>query len=362
MRVITCTTDHIEALLDLAWEVNGQDPLWIPPLRPQLKAALLGQDWLGTYAKEEVFAVLEHDRIVARAAAIINPRLRDAEGRPLGQVGFFEAHHHPQAVGLLFQAVEAWLRAQGTKSVMGPMNGGAQALHRLMISGFDETPFLFEPRNPAYYPTLFENAGYRPIHDWASYDFTEVELEELERRVTQYLKTHPHSYRVNYPDPKDVQGVLGRIAPLLDQTWAHHIGYGHLDPEEVVERNAGLLSILTTGDLRIVVDAQGHDVGFSLGYPDYSAEVRGLNGNPTKWGTWLGQSVAPRWVHHTIAVVPRVQDGRAAFLLFADRIPALRQRGFSRQIGVLANPKWRLYEGFVPSRRYALYGKSLVGQ
>ena len=55
------------------------------------------------------------------------------------------------------------------------VGGWAHRLHRFMVRGFERAPFLFEPRNPPYYPRLFEANGFAPVHRWYSYEISRAE-------------------------------------------------------------------------------------------------------------------------------------------------------------------------------------------
>src|SRR2546430_17312762 len=102
----------------------------------------------------------EGGRVRGRAAASVNRRLRDATHAPIGQVGFFEAEDDDAVAKSLLDAALAWLGGEGARSAWGPMNGGGHPAHRLMTKGVEPAPFLFEPRNPPYYPRLFEACGF----------------------------------------------------------------------------------------------------------------------------------------------------------------------------------------------------------
>jgi hypothetical protein len=359
MRVIPVGLDRLPEFIDFAWEVNRGDPCWIPPLRASLERALSGADAFGRYAQQQMFACEQGGRFVARLVAIFNPHLRDSEGAVIGQLGYFEADNDARAVGELFEHAAAWLRARGARRVLGPINGGAHTPHRLLVAGFHTEPFLFEPRNPPYYPVLFEAHGFRPVHRWCTFEPSEEELGQLERTLDDFLSTRAGAFRIEYPEPRQTRELIARIQPALDRMWAGHTGYAHCDVEELLERNGGLFALMTPGDVRVVVDAEGRDVAFSFGYPDYADEVRQLAGDASGWGSWLGRASARRWVHHTLAVLPEVRDGQVALLLSVDRIRLQRSRGFTRQVGALTNQSWRIYRGYTPTRQYALYGRTI---
>ncbi len=73
----------------------------------------------------------------------------------LGLIGFFEAANEPEPVRELLREAASWLRAQGAKQVVGPMDGDTWHRYRVNAGPFDEPPFLLEPVNPPYYRDLW---------------------------------------------------------------------------------------------------------------------------------------------------------------------------------------------------------------
>src|SRR5262249_19532725 len=141
-------------------------------------------------------------RVVGRCAAILNPRLCDG-GIPLGQVGYFESIDDTGVARQLFEACFAWLRKQGARDVVGPMNGGAQQYHRLLVRGFEKEPFPFEPRNPSYYSRLFEACGFRRVRVWDTFDISRAELEIVIQRCTPAARQAASRYHLFRPDLRD---------------------------------------------------------------------------------------------------------------------------------------------------------------
>jgi hypothetical protein len=152
------------------------------------------------------FFVCQSDgQLVGRIAGIVNDRVTNAGGQVVGQVGYFEAVNDEAVASNLFDAALDWLCARRVRRVWGPMNGAAHRAHRLIPSGFDRTPFLFEPRNPAYYPILFARHCFTPCHTWSSMDITATQarhpLATLPiRRIKEFVRT---DYNIVTPERLD---------------------------------------------------------------------------------------------------------------------------------------------------------------
>jgi hypothetical protein len=291
---------------------------------------------------------------VGRIGASVNPRLVDATGAVIGQLGYFECVDDPGVAAALVEAGVGWLRAQGAREIVGPMNGGAHRTHRLMTRGFDREPFLFEPRNPPYYPALWEGCGFTPISRWFGYEFDRERAAELSGRFDRVLARKPPPGTIEAVPIERTEEILVRLHRLLDVCWEGHLGYASLDLTEFAEVFRGALSIMKTGNVHILVD-DGHDVGFTLIYPDYADDVRALDGDATGWGRWLGEARPDRFVLHTEALAPSVRASSAATAMLAAVLRQALAGGYQRIVVALA------VEGFVSkigeqTREYALYG------
>jgi hypothetical protein len=238
------------------------------------------------------------------------------------------------------------------------MNGGAHLSHRVMVRGFEQTPFLFEPRNPPYYPRLFEAHGFLRARTWLSYDMerpawrtTRDSLEAVAARST---------HRAELADPRDAR-VLDRIHALLDRVWAGHVGYAPFDREELEERYSGLLALMSLRDLGFVVDNDGRDVGFMLVYPDWVDEVRALAGDHRSWGAWLAEGRRPeRVVLHTVAVLPEVRKSGAAYRGMQLLVSNGYEDGYPRAVVALCDEAFRGFDRLLPStREHVLYARAL---
>jgi len=368
MRSYPIEEDRLDEFVSLSWTIHREDRLWIPPLKASLVAELAGRNTFGRYGRIQPFLCEgEGGAVLGRAAAILNPRLEDAAGAPLGQIGYFEAVDDERVARSVVEAALAWLRERGARSAIGPMNGGAHRRHRLMVRGFDRTPFLLEPRNPPYYPRLFEACGFERRHGWRSYELGLPEVDELLRLLRGHIeRARRHArghYRAERLEPRAV--APARIFPLLDSAWAGHVGYGSLELDEFAEVFSGLLALVTSRQVGTVKDERtGRDLGLAFMYPDFADEVRALAGDASGWGSWMGKGPLPRrLILHTTALLPEARRSIASSVLVEEGLTNAIEDGFTEFVFALVTEEenWhRLFERIVaPTREYALYERAL---
>lgn len=360
MKSFGIDASRLSDFVDLAWSINGSDPLWVPPMRASLVRELSGSSPSERYQQRQLFLCTRGSEVVGRVAGIVDARWTDSQGHPIGQIGYFEAINDAEVADSLLRAACAWLRNQGASRIVGPINGGAHRPHRFMTRGFDYEPFLFEPRNPPYYPTLFGQFGFEPIATWHSFDANTSVLKQLsEQPEIQRGKTwFRESYQLIYLDPTDTPGSLSRIFRLLHRVWEGHVGFVDIDAEEFAEIAIPLLSLMAVKDINVIANRSGDDVGFGFSYPDYVAEVRRLGGNLEGWARWTNTAQPTRYVMHTVAV--RKQDRTGASLLsILNAIDNLTERGYESAVVALVVDGYRFFHRTLPSTRtYALFGLS----
>jgi hypothetical protein len=350
--------DELGEFVEFAWVANSGDPSWVPPLREQVYRDLSAVSPLARYCQKRLFLCQDNGRTVGRIAALCNQRLTDGDGTVLGQLGYFECLDDSAAATALIDTGLAWLRAQGARSALAPMNGGAHKGHRLMTSGFDRDPFLFEPRNPPYYPKMLAQAGFTPVQRWFTYEHDRAQAHDLLARYDRVLARRPLKGAIDLLGPAGGQDVVVRIHRLLDKCWGGHAGYAHVDLDEFAEIFGPGLAIMSPGNVGVLTN-DGQDWGYTFSFPDYVADVRALGGHAAGWGRWLGTSRPDRLVLHTSALVPDVRTTSAAIALIGEALRLGLAGPFDRFILALA------IEGFMnragePTREYALFGRPIA--
>jgi GNAT superfamily N-acetyltransferase len=339
--------------------VEGGEPGFVPPLREVVRREVAGGAVPG--GAIQPFLVGRGGPPVGRVAAIVNPRLAD-DGAPLGQVGYFACADDREAARALFEAAFAWLRARRVRRVLGPMNGGAHLAHRLLVSGFERTPFLLEPRNPPWYPALLEAAGFAPIHHWKTWEIERGAFAPLRDRLLAIGRRGGRGSRVVWLDTAgDPAGSLSRVHGLLDPAWSGHVGWAPITLAELGATFGALLPLLPPHHVGVLVDGASRDLGFGLMFPDWIDEVRKLGGDASGWGRWMGAARANRVVAHTVAMVPEARGFAAGALLVAAGLDSAAAQGYRSLVFPLTTETFHFWEHVLPpaTREYALYGREI---
>ncbi len=355
-RVVPVEAAGVERFLDVAGAVEAAEPGFIPPIRAAVRAEVLGRAAPG--GELQAFVCERDGRAVGRVAALIVPRLVDASGAPLGQLGFYACADDAEASRVTLEVGLAWLRARGARAAVAPMNGGVHRAHRVMTRGCERAPFLLEPRNPPWYPAQLVAAGFAPVHRWTTYELARAKLAPL-RAVLRRLARRAPGLEVEFVEA--VPAALPRFHALLDRVWAGHPGWAPISLDELGETFGALLPLLRPRHLAVLVDDGGRDVGIGFMFPDWADEVRALGGDASGWGRWMDRGRARRVVAHTVAVVPEVRGSAAGAKVIAAALDVAIDAGYESLVFPLTVETFRFWDHrrLAPTREYALYGRQL---
>jgi len=348
--------EGLEEFVNLAAGLRAADADYLPPFRAATLAEVAGGAVPG--GEIQPFIARRADAPVGRVAALLHPHLVDADGRRVGQVGFYECADDPAAATALLSAALGWLRGRGCRRAVGPMNGGAHRAYRLLVDGFGTDPYLFEPRTPRRYVAHFEAAGFAPVFRWTSQEPDRGAVSALASRLERVSARGDH--RLVLLDERDPSAILPRLHSLLDRAWAGYPGYVPFSMEELAQLFGPLLLVLPPGHLCVVQGSAGRDAGFGYMIPDWSAEARALKGDPSGWGRWMGGPLPRRVILHTVAIVPEARHGAAAAGLAAVGIRNALEQGYDRFLMALTREDFRAHVRHLPATRtYALYGRAI---
>lgn len=352
--------DGLEPLLDLPLLFEGGEPGFVPPLREAVRRELLGAALPG--GAIQPFLCRRAGEPVGRLSAIVNPRLADGPGAPVGQLGHLCCADDPAALRALLDAALAWLRARGARRVLAPMNGGVHLGHRLLVEGFERAPFLLEPRNPRWLPRLLEGAGFAPVHRWRTWEVGREAIAPLAARLEAVGRRGARDARLEWLDTAgDPAGALARVHALLDRAWAGHVGWAPISLAELAASFGPLLPLMPPRHAAVLVAPSGQDLGFGFMFPDWIDEVRALGGDAAGWGRWMGRARATRVVAHTVAMIPEARGRAAGARLVAAGLRSARDHGYAELVFPLTTETFRHWDHVLPpsTRAYALYGRSL---
>lgn len=276
----------LERFLRLPWRVYADDPLWVPPLLSDVRAALNpAKHPFHAHAAVVTFLAWRGREPVGRIAAIVNRAHNDFHDDTVGFFGLFEAFDDQGVADALLAAAESWLRERGMTSVQGPMNLSTNeeiCSPGVLVDGFHRPPVIMMAHTPPYYARLLERAGYVKAKDLLSYWIESPEPSPRLRRAYDRL-LRDGDVTVRSLDMRRFDEDVATIQDIYNSAWERNWGFVPLTGEEVVHAAAQLKPAVNPRICAIAYVA-GAPAGFILSLPDYNIALRRMNGRLFPFG------------------------------------------------------------------------------
>lgn len=254
-------------------------------------------------------------------------------------LGAFRCDDVPAGERLLREAA-AQLTAEGFGYLIGPMDGDTWHRYRLVTESDGSPPFFLEPSNPAFYPEVFEAAGFTVIGRYSSArseGFRQRPLGAYTRRL-QTLGLHLRPF-----DPQRGEEDLRAIYRLSLTAFAGNFLYTPIGEEAFLDMYRPVLGRLVPEFVWLAEDGEEQLAAFIFAIPDY------LEGpSPT---TLIVKTYASRvpglggYLYEHLQAVARAAGFTAMIhaLMHEDNVSRRNSDKYARSI-----------------RRYALYGRPLA--
>lgn len=260
------------------WKIYQGDAYWVPPLIKDQLQKFSPNHPFRSHSEMILFLAYRGEEIVGRIAGIIDHSFIEFHQEKTGFFGFFESVQDAQVTDLLLSVVKDWLRGHGMEKMVGPMNPSTNDECGLLIDGFDSSPHLMMPYNPAYYPAVLEGAALKKARDLYAYflDRSTFVSGRLNRIAAKLIKKEPN-LRVRSINLRRFDEELKIVKDIYNQAWSRNWGFVPLTEAEIddVAKN---LKPLVVPDLVLFAYWQDEPAGFSVSLPDYNQVLKRLNG------------------------------------------------------------------------------------
>ena len=344
--------------LNLAGAVYGADPNYSAPFGKSVLADLRRGEFED---RQDAFLAFEKGRAAARLVARLSPDLVDADQRPYGLLGFFEAKNSAGAARAIFQAAIEWLRDRGAGPIVGPMNGDTWHAYRFNIGPFDRRPFLMEPYNPPYYPELWRSQGFAVLERYCSKRVDD--LPAVIAALTPRLDTAVAAgYRFERIAVDRFEHELERLYELSRRIFAGNFLYTEISRGRFLEIYRSSRPLIDPDLVTFARDADGRDAGFLFAFPDHFravAAMRGKSGLAARLRFLVARKPVDTVNLKSLGVVEEHRMHGLGAALMCHAYKTAHDKGYKKANLCLildGNPSGRLEAGRGDiSRRYELY-------
>jgi GNAT superfamily N-acetyltransferase len=244
-------------------------------------------------------------RDVGRILAHVWRRHRHLHGEALGYFGFFECADDPDVAGALLDTAATFARERGCERLRGPFNMTAAQEIGIVTAGFEHAPAADMVYTPAWYPALFERAGFVPclrMTTWHNSNITALDPDALIHDPHRDLLAAGMRVRPIHARRRDAD--MEQVRELVNAAFLGNWGFVPITREEWVLQTGTLLPLLDPA-LVLLAEVHGVPVGVTFAVPDLNAVIRRMKG---------------RLMHPAaIDLLRRATDGAAVVILFAVR-------------------------------------------
>lgn len=277
IRPVATRTD-LDAFIQAAWDIQGNDPNWVPPLRADLRRLLETSHPFWTHAQRELFLAERGGKVVGRIAAIKDEAFIAQHSEQAGAFGFFECERDAGTATALMDAAADWCRARGLALMRGPFNPSTNYEIGTLVESFDSPPPIMMPHNPPWYPELMEACGLAKEQDVFAYRFERGHRppEAAARRAAQAGANPDIGLLFTR------RGTLGRnvdlMCELFAEAWKDNWGFVPLNPAEV-RLMAKDVDFILSEKLAFAITVKGEPAALIMFLPDVNPLLRRLNGS-----------------------------------------------------------------------------------
>lgn len=349
--------------------IYRDDPLWVAPLRGELKRVLSDENPFFEHAEIQLFVSSRAGRDIGRIAAIVDHRHNELRGERAAAFGFFECDDAAAASGELFAAVARWAARRGLTLLRGPMNPSMHEECGLLVEGFDTAPLFMTTHNPRYYVRLFEAQGLRKVRDLWAYllEPTPGHLMRLTLLADRVSERMP-GLVVRPVRKRDFAAEVARLREIYNASWEDNWGFVPLTDAEFAFKAARLAPLIVE-EVALVAERAGEPVALMLSLPDYNQALKPLNGRLGPLG-WLRFRLGARAIRAARTVLLGVKKEYRArgieTVMLARSLRWALEHGYTRLeqswvvednramrrylevLGATVYKRYRLYEQAVP--------------
>lgn len=278
------TKKEFKTFLHIPWEIYKGNIYWVPPLLKECAFVFSPRNPFLHHAQIVPYIAIKNNSPVGRVAAIIDQNYIDFRREKTGFFGFFESVNDPDVSRALIEQVKSFLRTQGLKTMMGPVNPSTNDECGLLIDAFDASPYLMMPYNPPYYQPLLEGCGLQKAKDlYANFMVDDEGIPQRVLRIIDRVMKRIPGLTIRPINLRKINEEVVRVKEVYNAAWEDNWGFVPMTDEEM-NLMVKKMKPLVVPDLALFAEIGDETVGFSLALPNYNVALKRLNGRMGPFG------------------------------------------------------------------------------
>ncbi|WP_296598554.1 dATP pyrophosphohydrolase [Phenylobacterium sp.] len=273
---------ELDRFIRVPMRLGARDPNYIAPLLFERGESLTAKgNPFFEHADVQFWLAVKDGRDVGRISAQIdhlNPQTKDG----VGHFGLIAAEDDPAVFEALFATAEAWLKAKGCRTAIGPVNLSTNEEVGLLVEGHDTPPMFMMSHDAPHTPGRIEGAGYARAKDIYAYVCSVADdlPAPILRRVR---KTPAEGVVLRELDMKRFDEEVRTLTGILNDAWSENWGFTPTTEAET-KALASTLKLLIDRRLAWFAEIDGEPAGFMILLPNINEAIADLKGKLFPFG------------------------------------------------------------------------------
>ena len=351
--------------LTFPWRIHRDDPLWVPPLLPEMKKRIDPQR--GAFfqrGEAEFFIAWRAGQPVGTVCTALDHKSNQLRQSRECVFGFLDYIEDTAVFEALIARVISWAAARGLNTLHGPFNLDYEDGYGVLVEGRDRPPVLLCGHTPPYYLDFMVRYGFQPARgDNLAYEIQVDQETPALQQLSEAAERVRRRGRVTLREGQleDFEGEVDRVHRLLNKALAHLPDYIPWQREAVAEL-LGTFKTIADPELILFADVNGETVGFFPGLPNLNEAIQRANGLRYLWNypqLWWYSRRRPKCLTiKSVLVLPEYWGSGVGLLLFDEMVKRVRARGYQwidLSLTSADNPKTPMLAERLGARIYKRY-------
>lgn len=333
-KIETENKKDVRRFIELPFALYKGHPLWVPPIRMDIKTRLDREKHpFHEHSEVDFFLAERNGEVLGRIAVIENRPYNEYHSKHQAQFYFFECVEDLDVAKCLFEIAYDWARKRNLNQIVGPKGLGPLDGYGMLVEGYEFRPAMTMMNyNPPYYPAFMNALGFQKEVDFVSC-YLSAEKFKLQERVHNIAERAATSSGLSVKRFKNKRELLSwapRIGKTYNETFVENWEYYPLTEREI---DFVVNEILTFADpklIKIIVHGESV-VGFLFAFPDVSAAIQRNHGRLLPFGIidLLIESKRTKWVAlNGAGVLPEYHGRGGNALLYSEIEKTIHEFGY----------------------------------
>ena len=268
----------IKRFIDFPHDLYATDPHYVPELFLSQKDLLNPKvNPFFLHSEADLFLAIKGDKVVGRIAAIKNNNHIAYTDEQAGHFGFFEVIEDYEIAAKLLDTASNWIKDKGLDILAGPTNFSTNETCGTLVEGFDSSPTLMMPYNPAYYDEFLRKYGFDRDMDLLSYIIYAKDIPDklisLNDKLLERLNSKGITIRT--ANMKKFDEEVEKLFTIYNRAWEKNWGFVPMTEEEF-KHTAKDMKLALDPDFLLIAEHDGEPIAFSLCLPDMNVAFKAV--------------------------------------------------------------------------------------